>query len=137
MSTDSPQQAPAPEASMCYRHPDRETYVRCTRCDRPICPDCMRVASVGHQCPECVREGSRTVREARTVFGGQVRARPVVTLTLIALNVLAYVGELMSKSFVARFEMVGGMTTHGEIPGFGVVDGEWYRLITAAFLHMP
>jgi membrane associated rhomboid family serine protease len=137
MSTDSPQQAPAPEASMCYRHPDRETYVRCTRCDRPICPDCMRVASVGHQCPECVSEGNRTVREARTVFGGRVRARPVVTLTLIGLNVLAYLGELVSRPFVDRFEMVGGMTAHGGIPGFGVVDGEWYRLITAAFLHMP
>jgi membrane associated rhomboid family serine protease len=136
MSTD-PAQVPAPEASMCYRHPDRETYVRCTRCDRPICPDCMRVASVGHQCPECVREGSRTVREPRTVFGGRVRGRPAVTLTLIGLNVLAYLGELSSRAFVHRFEMIGGMPAQDGLPGFGVADGEWYRLITAAFLHMP
>ncbi|NUS28420.1 MAG: rhomboid family intramembrane serine protease, partial [Streptomyces sp.] len=25
----------------CYRHPDRETGIRCTRCERPICPECM------------------------------------------------------------------------------------------------
>jgi membrane associated rhomboid family serine protease len=135
MSTDQPP-APAPEASMCYRHPGRETYVRCTRCDRPICPDCMRAASVGHQCPECVREGNRTVREARTVFGGRVRGRPTVTLTLIALNILAYLGELASPAFVRRFEMIGGVPAHGRLPGIGVADGEWYRLITAAFLHM-
>ncbi|MBN9618250.1 MAG: rhomboid family intramembrane serine protease, partial [Actinobacteria bacterium] len=28
----------------CYRHPNRETLIRCTRCDRPICADCMRPA---------------------------------------------------------------------------------------------
>ena len=37
----------------CYRHPERETYIRCQRCDRPICPDCMRDAAVGFHCPAC------------------------------------------------------------------------------------
>lgn len=36
----------------CYRHPDRETGIRCTRCERPICPDCMVNASVGFHCPD-------------------------------------------------------------------------------------
>jgi membrane associated rhomboid family serine protease len=138
MSSEPPQ-AQAPQVPTCYRHPDRETYVSCTRCDRPICPDCMRDAAVGHQCPECVREGHRTVREPRTVFGGRVAARPVVTLTLIAINVVAYIGELASPKFVADFEMLGQLKTQfGQIiPGYGVADGEWYRLITAAFLHVP
>jgi membrane associated rhomboid family serine protease len=138
MSSDTPQ-AQAPQVPTCYRHPGRETYVSCTRCERPICPDCMRDASVGHQCPECVREGNRTVRAPRTVLGGRVATRPTVTMALIAINVVAYVAELASPTFVDRFEMLGQLKTQFGvvIPGYGVADGQWYRLITAAFLHVP
>jgi membrane associated rhomboid family serine protease len=138
MSSDTPQ-AQAPQVPTCYRHPGRETYVSCTRCERPICPDCMRSAAVGHQCPECVRDGNRTVRAPRTIFGGRVGGRPVVTLTLVAINVVAYVAELASTRFVDDFEMLGQLKTpFGQvIPGYGVAEGEWYRLITAAFLHVP
>ncbi|MFI5629777.1 rhomboid family intramembrane serine protease [Streptomyces sp. NPDC051664] len=136
----------------CYRHPSYETYVRCTRCDRYICPDCMREAAVGHHCVECVKEGQRSVRQARTVFGGAVprTAVPVVTYVLIGLNVLAYLGELIRPDIVDRFGMLGAglngsdgsqyVYESGNIPGFdavGVVDGEWYRLLTGAFLHLP
>ncbi len=138
MSTDHPE-AQAPQVPTCYRHPGRETYVSCTRCERPICPDCMRDAAVGHQCPECVHDGNRQVRQPRTVFGGRVNARPVVTLSLIAVNVLAYLAEMASPSFSDRFEMVGEafMRTSSGAELVGVAHGEWYRLITAAFLHIP
>ncbi|REE97369.1 rhomboid family intramembrane serine protease [Thermomonospora umbrina] len=126
------------EAPTCYRHPGRETYVRCTRCDRYICPDCMRDAAVGHQCVECVREGHRDVRQPRTIFGGQVSATPVVTYTLIALNVLAYVAEVTSSRIVNEYAMLGVATDpFGIVHPGGVADGEWYRLITSAFLHSP
>jgi len=138
MSSETPQ-AQAPQVPTCYRHPGRETYVSCTRCERPICPDCMREASVGHQCPECVREGNRTVRAPRTVLGGRVATRPTVTMVLVIINVVAYAAELASPSFVDRFEMLGQLKTQFGmvIPGYGVAAGEWYRLITAAFLHVP
>lgn len=138
-------------ASTCYRHPSYETYVSCVRCERFICPSCMREAAVGHQCVECVKEGQRSVRRPRTVFGGTVArsAVPVVTYTLIGLNVLAYVVELIRPGVVDRFAMTGaGLTdaeggrygyVEGGYPGFdvvGVVDGEWYRLLTGAFLHL-
>ncbi len=138
MSTDHPEPQ-APQIPTCYRHPGRETYVSCTRCDRPICPDCMRDAAVGHQCPDCVSEGNRGVRQPRTVLGGRVNATPVVTLTLIGINILAYLGELASVTFADRFEMVGEgwMRTSSGVELVGVAHGEWYRLITAAFLHIP
>jgi hypothetical protein len=41
----------------CYRHPDRETYVRCGRCDRPICPRCAMSGLVGLRCRECGSPG--------------------------------------------------------------------------------
>lgn len=136
----------------CYRHPSYETYVSCVRCERFICPDCMREAAVGHQCVECVKEGHRSVRQARTAFGGAVSrgAVPVVTYVLIGLNVLGYLAELIRPEVVDRFSMTGaGLTgpdggrylyVSGDLPGFdviGVLDGEWYRLLTGSFLHLP
>ncbi|MFD9330072.1 rhomboid family intramembrane serine protease [Streptomyces sp. NPDC060065] len=141
---------PESTVTTCYRHPKVESHVRCTRCDRYICPDCMREAAVGHQCPECVKEGVRSVREARTAFGGRISTAPVVTYVLIALNVLAYVGELVRPAIVDRFEMLGAglvgsdglhyvwqAVYPSDFHAEGVVDGEWYRLLTSAFLHLP
>ena len=90
--------APGESHPVCYRHPSRETYVRCTRCDRPICPDCMKAASVGHQCPECVAEGRRTQRPVRTAFGGDPQRRCPGTSrsALIALNVILFVASIVS-----------------------------------------
>ncbi|WP_367323883.1 rhomboid family intramembrane serine protease [Streptomyces sp. HUAS ZL42] len=139
-----------PAVTTCYRHPRVESYVSCTRCERFICPDCMREAAVGHQCVECVKEGARSIRQARTVVGGRVSATPMVTYVLIGLNVLAYLGELVRPAIVDRLEMLGAALTgpdgalyqwQASYPdGYhptGVVDGEWYRLLTGAFLHSP
>ncbi|MFR9791740.1 rhomboid family intramembrane serine protease [Streptomyces sp. MB22_4] len=118
----------------CFRHPQVESYVRCTRCDRFICPSCMREAAVGHQCVECVKEGARSIRQARTVFGGRIAAVPLVTYVLLGLNVVAYLVELARPSFEYRFAMLG-TTPAGYLPE-GVAHGEWYRLLTGAFLHL-
>ncbi|MGW2636158.1 rhomboid family intramembrane serine protease [Streptomyces sp. NPDC001348] len=125
----------APAVTTCYRHPKVESHVRCTRCDRYICPSCMREAAVGHQCVECVKEGARSVRQARTAFGGRITAVPLVTYVLIGLNVLAYLAELVRPSVVDRFGMLGTVAA-GHYPE-GVAHGEWYRLLTGAFLHSP
>jgi len=80
---------------VCYRHTDRETWIRCQRCNRPICPDCMRSASVGFQCPSCVKEGSRSTRQARTPYGGQRVSDPrITTYVLIGLNALVWLAIL-------------------------------------------
>lgn len=139
----------AGQVHVCYRHNKRETYVRCTRCDRHICGDCMRSAPVGQQCVDCVHKGNKAVRQAVGVFGGRITDTPVATIILIALNVLAYLGELVRPGVVERFDMFGeGLANaHGGhyvfegfvYPGFhaiGVAHGEWYRLITGTFLHM-
>jgi membrane associated rhomboid family serine protease len=115
--------APAPT---CFRHPDRTTYLRCTRCGRYICPECMRAAAVGHQCVDCVREGARSVREARTPFGGRLRSgASVVTYSLIAANVLMFVLQ----------QAVDGLTPALSLQPLYVAHGEYYRLVTSAFLH--
>ncbi len=111
----------------CFRHPGRETYVRCTRCERPICPDCMTSASVGFQCPDCIAEGARTTRAPRTVVGGRVAATEGrVTLIIAALIVAAFVLKYAVPGFDARFYQLN----------VAVAQGQWWRLVTAMFLHV-
>ena len=111
----------------CYRHPDRETYVRCTRCERPICPDCMTSASVGFQCPECVQEGAATVREARTVAGGRITSSyGAVTKAIIVVTVGAW---LVAVLFGNEVENALGMR------GIDVAAGDYYRLLTVMLVH--
>jgi len=127
VSTPDPIGAP-PQVPVCYRHPDRETYIRCAHCDRPICPDCMTSASVGFQCPECVAEGAAAVPATRTRFGGVAISRPYVTLTLIGINVVVFGWE-----FLAGVDTVA--SNWGMWPVGVALDNEYYRLFTATFLH--
>ncbi len=133
----SPSDRTAAEASgavTCYRHPDREAHIRCTRCNRRICPDCMVNASVGFQCPECVRAGNKGVRQARTALGGRVSDDPgYVTKVLIALNVLAFIAQTASSVFERRLILIGRAFDGASV--VGVAEGEYYRLLTGAFLH--
>jgi membrane associated rhomboid family serine protease len=114
---------------VCPRHPDRESYVRCQRCERPACPQCQRPAAVGIQCVDCVREQGRSTVPVRTAFGGALRPGrpPVVTIAIIAICVVVYILQVLPNSTVtARFEFVPFEATH-----------EPWRLLTAAFLHSP
>jgi membrane associated rhomboid family serine protease len=113
-------------APTCYRHPDRTTYVQCTRCQRYICPECMRDASVGHQCAECVSAGAEAVRQPKARSGGRWGpTRPVLTYVLIAINVVAFVIQMASPRLEAAFVMWSP----------AVANGELYRMLTSAFLH--
>ncbi|MEW2620305.1 rhomboid family intramembrane serine protease [Streptomyces sp. NPDC048106] len=137
---------------VCYRHPDREAGVRCTRCERPICPECMVSASVGFQCPECVHGGgparsgggggggaTRAMAAARprTLAGGTMTADPrLLTKVLIGLNIALFlVQQAVGEAFTQRFEMFG----HAYAPLLqglqGVAEGQYYRLLTSMFLH--
>lgn len=122
----------------CYRHPDRITGVRCVRCDRPICPECQRPASVGFQCPDDVRAGAASIRRGRTVVGAPARNQaPFITWALIAVNVVVYLitglgpgGTLLDNTNTALFrdwELVPNVVGYRH---------DYLRLVTAAFLHL-
>ena len=121
----------------CYRHPDRPTGVRCVRCNRPICPECQRPAPVGFQCPDDVKAGAATVRRGRTVVGATVTGGPpVISYGLIGINVVIYLitglgtgGNLVNNTGTQLFK------DWELVPALVGYNHEYFRLITAAFLH--
>ena len=133
---DEPGSAPA-GIPVCYRHPGRETYVSCSRCGRPACPDCLRSAPVGQQCMDCIRgrspEAGPRARQPRTPFGGRVTTGAAVTWSLVGINVLLYVAVLARPSIADNLEMVG-YASDGRGGAVGVGAGQWYRLLTSAFV---
>ena len=118
--------------AVCYRHPGRETNVHCSNCGRPICPDCMTVTPVGMRCPECARERTQVRRIGSGLHAGAAPA----TYALIAINVIAFIAEVGAGASVGpSFQAGGSIFRDGSLYGPAVADGEWWRLITAGFLH--
>lgn len=138
--------SPPPDAGTsttphCYRHPDRETYISCQRCGRPICPDCMNQASVGFQCPECLRQGHSQTRVARTSFGGRVgTGSPVLTITLMAINVAVFLVLHATNGLHGAIgkRLVEIPSSEGYAPVLnleGVAQGSYWQLVTSTFAH--
>lgn len=96
----------------------------------------MIPASVGFQCPECVRAGAKGVRTARTIFGGAVDGDPGwVSKVLIGINVVMFVLQQASDQVTTRLFQIGLALDPTTLQPVGVADGEYYRLLTSAFLH--
>ena len=73
----------------CYRHPDRETYLRCNKCDRPICSSCAILTPIGYRCPECIRNQEKKYDTAQ--------------ITDYVLACLLSAGIAFLGSYVTRF----------------------------------
>jgi membrane associated rhomboid family serine protease len=148
---------PAPAGvPVCYRHPGRESHIRCQRCDRPICPDCMRDAAVGFQCPECVAEGRKTTRSGRTAYGGLRPTNASITSgVLIGINAIVWLAITVTGGSGSRLVDLLGLRPSGVCDlqnGFvqlhstqatctgtwlpGVADGAWWQLVTSGFTHV-
>jgi membrane associated rhomboid family serine protease len=123
----------------CYRHPKETTGVHCTRCGRPICPDCMRPAPVGYHCPDCVAEARRSAAGPR-VRARFVLGRPgIVTTTLLIANIALFIVEIVASG--GRVNLWNGfppdklVNLGATFPAAIVVQHQYWRLITSMFLH--
>ncbi len=147
---------------VCYRHAGRETHITCQRCNRPICPECMRDAAVGFQCPSCVSEGARSTRSGQGPYGGARSNNPAITsLVLIGMNVAVWIAILATGWHESRLTARLALSPRGlcesiaapdsYYPGVGsaaacafpdgrwvpgVADGSYWELITSMFTHV-
>lgn len=124
--------APASSNGVCYRHPDRQSYVLCQRCGRTICPQCQTQAAVGVQCPECVREGNAGVNRGRSPIVTSIRrarttSQPIVTYTIMAICVFVWLLQVIPGSPATQLLAYNPLLTAAE---------PW-RMITAIFTHSP
>lgn len=113
----------------CYRHPGREAYVRCQRCEQIICPECQVEASVGFLCPGCAggtpdQLAARRRRQQRLV---SARGQSLATQTLIGVNGLAYLLQLLPGSVITA---LFALTPY-------YFWFEPWRALTSGFLHSP
>ena len=143
----------------CYRHPGVEAHIRCQRCERPICPECMVPAAVGFQCPECVRIGHSTTRQPRSSFGGLLTRgnHASTSIVLIAINVVVWLAinltggngsklveylalRPLSLCAAGRFGAWGithdWCTANGGSFFPGVQGGAYWQLLTSAFTQV-
>jgi membrane associated rhomboid family serine protease len=142
------------ETQYCYRHPDRETGLSCSECGRPICADCATFAPVGIRCPDhASAQGGRRPRQMRPRQQLVRRAPGValasgsapITKALIGINLVIYLltasqgGGLNAPggSLFNSWILLGNKVTPNGVYAYGDLahDHQWYRLVTAMFLH--
>lgn len=118
----------------CYRHPGRETAVSCSSCGRPICTECMVFAPVGIKCPECAGTPTgpkKAARRARSFAGEGTDF--VVTKALVVVNLVVFLAQVVQSGSLT--DPFGELFVRGALYGPAVANGDWYRLVSCAFLH--
>jgi membrane associated rhomboid family serine protease len=120
---------------VCVRHPGRTTAVRCTRCDRPACSDCLREASVGYHCVDCVAEGGGSRPRTSTVSWPKPTGRLLVVPALIAINVGIFMITVLQAASVSH-NADARLFQRWALQPSAVSDGAWWQLLTSGFLHI-
>jgi membrane associated rhomboid family serine protease len=105
----------------------------------------MSYGPVGIRCPDHATTGGKTAvprRAARTASRSLSAYGPFITFTLIGLNVGIYLLQLLMGAGLSA--NTGWIYEHGVLVSsavdssgqlVGVAEGEWWRLLTATFLH--
>ncbi|HMT19707.1 MAG TPA: tetratricopeptide repeat protein [Promineifilum sp.] len=91
----APQDSHSAFETVCYRHPDRSTSLRCYNCNRPICISCANKTPVGYICPECRREAEDAFYNNKPL--------DYVVAALVSLPISLLAGYLMVRFFSGGF----------------------------------
>ena len=123
----------------CYRHPERETWVSCGRCGKPLCPDCMMHGPVGIRCRECLLpSGGNQGIVTEAIEPAEQRAAVNAGAVLAGVWVLALIGLGAGVASVAHYWFPPNLLFSG-IAGGTVgwlirkrCQGRWNTLTTRA-----
>ena len=105
-------------ATVCYRHPDVETSLRCNRCGKLICVKCAERTPVGYRCPDCVRE-----QQDKFYTGGSL---DYVIAALVALPLSLIAGAVFTF-FIARIGFFSWIISFIAAPATGGLIAEAVR----------
>jgi membrane associated rhomboid family serine protease len=133
---------PETSSNVCYRHPDRQSYILCQRCGKTVCPECSVQAAVGVHCVDCAREaraGGQYTRRPALVRAARSMSRssgnPIVTYAIIAVTVFVFVLQLVPALGVTSALQFAGAYVQPDA-GYAVGLQPW-RLLTYALVHTP
>ncbi len=148
--TATPEELPVTDGPFfCYRHPDRETWVSCGRCDRPICTRCAMQGPVGLRCADCGKPAfdpltSLTTGQAVGAFlialiGGLVVSMIAPRIGFFGL-ILAYLGGGFTADMTMRSigfkagPMIAGLVIGGIAVGALAAFGLGYGSVLSAVM---
>jgi membrane associated rhomboid family serine protease len=124
---------PPPVITYCYRHPNREAGRSCTRCGRSACGDCLVQASIGSHCVDCVKAAKPDVKTRAKFWNA--RQPTLVTYVLIAINVAVFIWMVITDTHTLSGDATRAHFDLGLNRGILAYDHNWYRLVTAGFIH--
>jgi len=100
------------EIPHCALHPGRETLLSCSRCERPMCPDCLRPAAVGLRCVACLRDERRADPSLAASRSGR---RPGWVFAALVAAFVALGALLAAKPFYANVVRLPDGTPVGQV----------------------
>jgi membrane associated rhomboid family serine protease len=93
----------------------------------------MVYAAVGIKCPECAGQPTGAKAATRKISRVGTGTGALATKVLIGINVAVFLISIAQGS--GGFQPSNAFIDRWALNGLAVADGEWYRLITSAFLH--
>ncbi len=137
-----------PAALHCYRHPDRETYVRCGRCDQPICSRCAMQGPVGFRCRQCgrpardpltsMRPSQLAIGLAIALAGGLVVGLVSTRIGFFGLLIAWFAGGVIADSIlrfvgIKRGPLMAGTLVGGILAGAAIAFGTDVMTLAGSF----
>jgi membrane associated rhomboid family serine protease len=118
-----------PSANVCYRHPDRQSFVLCQRCGRTICGECQTPGAVGFICPEDMKAQRQSAPRNR--IGVRIsNSSPIVTYAIIAVTAFVFLLQWIPGLGVTNALLYAGVYSD---PAYGAFQP--WRMLTAVFVH--